>query len=51
VRCSVVRGVSGSRRGRSSYRKARRYKLTVTAVDGAGNSKTTHRTVRVLRRR
>ena len=36
---------------RHRYGKAGRFKVAVTAVDGAGNAKTTHRTARVLRRR
>jgi hypothetical protein len=49
------RRVHPSRSGRFTvkhrYRRAGRFKLTVTAVDGAGNSRTVHRTVRVLKRR
>jgi hypothetical protein len=47
--------VHPSRSGRFTvlhrYGKAGRFKVTVTAVDGAGNSKAAHRTVRVLKRR
>jgi hypothetical protein len=36
---------------RHRYAHARRYKLTVSAVDKAGNTRTVHRTVRVRKRR